>query len=277
VTKSRPRRDDRPATRSPTPANPRSYAALSSSPLHALVFLLPILVIFEVGLVYVLTSGDGTIVEDIRARRLLAFIFDIFGAPGLSLVPLAAAIVLFIEHVVRRDAWKLRPVVFPVMLAECVLWAIPLFVLGQVVFAIVSGLVPPAAAMTAGDAGGAAAAAESSPWLPLAQNLTRAAGAGIYEELVFRLGLIGVLHILLADVIGLKHRTATIIALVVSSVAFALYHDLTRADGSFDVAQFAFFVFAGFYFGAAFLLRGFGIAVGVHVIYDLMAFQAAGG
>lgn len=271
-------------TRSPTPANPRSYAALSSGPLHTLVFLIPIIVVFEVGLVLVLTSGDGATVEDIRARRLLAWIFDIFGTPGLSLVPLAAVAVLMIEHLVRRDPWQLRPSVFPVMLIECVVWAVPLFVLGQVVFAIVSGLVPPptagvgvvpAAAAIAGS--GAAPSASDGWWLSLAQDLTRAAGAGLYEELVFRLGMIGLLHILLADVLRMKQRHATIAALVVSSIAFALYHDLTRADGSFDVAQFAFFVFAGLYFGVAFLTRGFGVAVGLHAVYDLMAFQAHGG
>jgi hypothetical protein len=326
VSRHRPRREDRPATRSPSAEATPGYAELSARPLHVLLFLIPILIVYELGLALVLTSVDGSVVEDIRARRLLALLFELFGAPGLSLAPLLAVVVLLVQHLVRRDPWRVRWRVMPLMALESLAWATPLFVLGQLIYALLTGLAadPDGAAtaathttatMAAGATGtgawagpigisgavgtglgnttaaasslaaasvvtlsaaGAAAAEGGAAWLGIARDVVRAAGAGLYEELVFRLAGVTLVHLVAADLLRLSTRWAAAIAVALTSLAFAAYHDVWTAAGGIDLPAFAFFTIAGAYFAIAFITRGFGIAVGLHVIYDLMAFSSGG-
>ena len=93
-------------------------------------------------------------------------------------------------------------------------------------------------------------------------------GAGVFEEFVFRL-------VLLTGVSALCHamRMPTIaarsLAVAGTSLAFSLAHHLGEPAGAFSGALFVFRWLAGVYYAGVFLLRGFGIAVGTHVAYDL--------
>jgi membrane protease YdiL (CAAX protease family) len=55
---------------------------------------------------------------------------------------------------------------------------------------------------------------------------------------------------------------------VISSLAFSLYHYL--GSEPFSPQTFAFRTAAGFYFGAVFVFRGFGISAGSHAAYDVV-------
>ena len=61
------------------------------------------------------------------------------------------------------------------------------------------------------------------------------------------------------------------IAVVISAVAFAAYHPPA------GVAAAVFYLLAGLYFGAIYAIRGFGIVVGVHAIYDVVVVVLTGG
>jgi membrane protease YdiL (CAAX protease family) len=99
-------------------------------------------------------------------------------------------------------------------------------------------------------------------------------GAGIYEELVFRLIAIVLIHTLLADVFALPHKFAAGAAIVVSAIAFALYHPFDSYNplnwSSADLGRAAFYTLAGLYFAAIYVYRGFGIVAATHALYDLM-------
>ncbi len=60
------------------------------------------------------------------------------------------------------------------------------------------------------------------------------------------------------------------IAVVVSAAAFTAYHPLRDATGAFSMPRVTFYLLAGLYFGAVYVVRGFGIVVGVHAFYDIM-------
>jgi hypothetical protein len=61
------------------------------------------------------------------------------------------------------------------------------------------------------------------------------------------------------------------IAVLVSAVAFTFYHDLHTASGAISGRRVIFYLVAGLYFGATYVLRGFGIVVGAHALYDIIA------
>ncbi len=260
------------ARRIPMPATPRqsaarlsmsdeSYGKLSIRPLHILVFLAPLMVLYEIGLVVYLSSSDGTFRETIRAHETLSRFFEQFGQSSLYLPGIALAVVLIVWHIASRDRWKVRWGVAAGMGFESALWMVPLLVFGLVMSMDLNGH-PKPAMMPAGLAAGFS----GESWQARA---TLSVGAGLYEELLFRLLLVTGLHALFFDLLKLKETPACILAVVGSAVAFTIYHDVSYFGGT-PFHTVLFYTVAGGYFGVVFLLRGFGIVVGTHAAYDIM-------
>jgi membrane protease YdiL (CAAX protease family) len=93
-------------------------------------------------------------------------------------------------------------------------------------------------------------------------------GAGIYEELVFRLILMAALSLLVKDLFGVGQKRAALLVVVAAGVMFSSYHYLGAER--FDFRTFLFRTLAGCYFGLLFTLRGFGVTAGSHAAYDLL-------
>jgi membrane protease YdiL (CAAX protease family) len=100
-----------------------------------------------------------------------------------------------------------------------------------------------------------------------ADSVVAALGAGVHEELVFRLGLFGGCVALLS---GLERRFAIGLALIASSLLFAAAHHLGMHGEPFTLHAFAFRTLAGMAFGAIFWYRSLAHAVYAHVLYDLV-------
>lgn len=237
------------AAKAPAPAG---YAAASTRPLHTLVFLLPLIVLYEIGSNVYLTDRASGIGDNIRAHSILLDFFQDFGVAGRSLPALALVMVLLVQHSIRRDPWRIKPAVIAGMAAESALWTLPLLVLSAL---ILRALTP--------------AAGTEPDWshMEVPARLTIAAGAGLYEELLFRLIGIAAVHLLLVDVLRLRDDTGRWVAVLSTAVAFALYHDVWTG-GRVEWRLLLLFMSAGVYLGWLFLWRGFGIAVAGHTLYD---------
>jgi membrane protease YdiL (CAAX protease family) len=246
-----------------TAAQRTDYLSRSREPLHILIFLAPLVIAYEIGAAVYLAGGAGGVAEDIRAHRLLADFFEAFGVGGFYLPGIALVVVLLVWQVISRNPWRIRRGTVGGMLLESIVWTFPLLVLAQLFAsaqAPADDAPPLAASIIAQAPPGGATTLED---LPLAARATIAIGAGLYEELLFRLVAIAFLHLLLADALGVPSRWADILSIFGAAIAFAAYHD--------DPSNFVFYAVAGVYFGALFIFRGFGIAVAVHAIYDLVA------
>jgi len=114
------------------------------------------------------------------------------------------------------------------------------------------------------------AAADEPSW---SSQLLLSLGAGIYEELVFRLMGIALLSLLLEDLLALPRAWASLIAVTASSLAFAWYH-FWGTGVAVRPGLFAFYTLAGVYFAGVYVLRGFGIVVAVHAFYDVLIVSA---
>jgi membrane protease YdiL (CAAX protease family) len=238
---------------------PTGYAALSTRPLHNFLLLLPLVGAYEVGSILYLTEPSGE-AKQILAQRLLGQFFELFWVGGLYLPALALLVVLLLWHILERDPWRVRPAVLLGMLIESLIWTLPLVVLAHLVaLAASAGDAPPAAALTL-LASDTADTIRAMPWQARA---TIAVGAGLYEELLFRMVAIALLHFLFVDLLGVKETPGRVVAIVLSALLFAVYHA--------DPAGLPFYLMAGLYFGAIYVWRGFGIAVATHALYDLVA------
>ncbi len=234
-----------------------SYIALAKKPLHTLLFLIPLILFYEIGSFFFLTEQVAGQVETIRAYRVIGDVFRFLGAVGspvMERVPSVLIIVmLFAWHVLNRDNLRIRPKVILGMALESLLWAIPLIVLLQLATGIAGGMAAPAAQIGAGQLAA----------LPPASLAVISVGAGLYEELLFRLLGITILHMLIVDFFGAKDKHGTALAIGLTAVAFALYHDRS------DTAAVVTYLCAGVYFGFVFVSRGFGIVVATHALYNL--------
>ncbi|MEC9372352.1 MAG: CPBP family glutamic-type intramembrane protease [Planctomycetota bacterium] len=248
-----------------------SYLEVSQQPLHVLIFLLPLVILYELGATLFLTGGEPGAIESIRAYRLLAEFFHAFGVGGIYLPGIARVVVLLVWHLLRRDSWRVRWPALVAMLAESMFWTAPLLVLGQMIGSVIRSAQAHAAAPVAI----ALAAAPSITDLSWPARATLAVGAGLYEELLFRFVAITAIHFVAVDLLTMKDHVGKVVAVVLAAAAFALYHDVALDPGSVDFPRLAFYFAAGIYFGVIFALRGFGVVVAVHVIYDLVVLLLA--
>jgi len=236
------------------------YFGLSSRPLHTLIFLLPMIIFYEIGSMGFLGS-DG--VAKLQAQDLLVRFFDLFGVLGLHLPALALVTTLIIQHVLSRDSWRIVPAVPLAMIAESAFLTGPLIILVIILNPQASSM----AAMMLENASAPITIFDHPFW----EGLYLSFGAGLYEEMLFRLVLITILHFLITDVLSFKDRTGKVIAVVLSALAFAWLHSSVYAPGTgLNLRLAIFYTLAGVYFGVLFLTRGFGIAVGAHLCYDLL-------
>ena len=249
-------------------AGPDSYWRLATRPLHVLAFLAPLIILYEIGAATVLGDAAGGI-ETVRAHDRLARALDVLGVAGAFLPWVVLVTILVVWHIIARDRWRVRPTVLLGMAGESVLATMPLLVLAALLFGGSGhGGSDPAPAMVL--AGGGASLAD----LPWTARAVLSVGAGLYEELVFRMILLAAIHLVLADFARVPANIAGGIAIVASAIAFAVYHDLALDETA--LAQSAFYVLAGIYFGLVAVVRGFGVVVGVHALYDFLVLVVLG-
>ncbi|MCC6580468.1 MAG: CPBP family intramembrane metalloprotease [Phycisphaeraceae bacterium] len=233
-----------------------SYWELAQRPLPSLLLLLPLIVLYEVGTALYITDPRSGMARYIYARSLLVDFFQGLGLAGLHLPALLVAAILLGVHVTRKDSWRVHPGVCFWMGVESLALALPLFVFAVVLFRLP---VAPAAMI------GQAATAETARWQ---EQIVFSLGAGIYEELLFRLISIAVVHMLLVDVLRLRPKWGDAAAIVISAILFSLYH---FSDANpYQVEKALFYFAAGLYFAGVFMIRGFGITAASHAMYDVL-------
>jgi len=104
------------------------------------------------------------------------------------------------------------------------------------------------------------------------QDLIGSLGAGIFEEALFRLGLLSLLALVFHRVcraFSMPVALGSCAAVLVSAILFSLFHHVGTGGDPFDLRFFVFRTLAGLILGTLFVLRGFGVCVYTHSVYDL--------
>lgn len=221
------------------------YWSLSRTPLTSLVFSLPLVLAYEGG-VLALGRGSPRNGADVWLRQTL----DALGFGAYFLLPVLTVVGLLAWHHVEHDRWRFSPAVLAGMAVESLLWAAVLVGLAR----LQDRLWPLAAGVA--DEG-------------MLARLVAFCGAGLYEEVLFRLLLLPVLAWTF-ERIGFSGAMAAVLGLVGSSVLFSLAHYVGPLGDAFQIYSFTFRFLAGMFFAVLFSVRGFGIAAGTHAIYDIL-------
>lgn len=232
------------------------YFSDSRSPRYAVLFAAPLLIAYETA-AWLLASPSGAGVRN-GADVLLKAPFVAVGGPrGVIafelLLALAGAALVVRDW--RRHPGPLRWSVFPLMLAESVVLAVATGgVLRYATAALLHFFV--LATPTAG--------------LGAPTQLMVSLGAGIYEELLFRVILVGGLSMVATRAFGWGPRGAGAFAVLVSALVFSAFHYIGAYGDPLRLASFLFRFLAGLVFSTLYVLRGFGITAWTHALYDVI-------
>lgn len=231
----------------------RKYLTHTRRPLVSLVFAAPLLALYELGVwTFPETARNGA---DVWMRGWL----DQAGLSGTLVLPAVTIGVLLAWHHVSRDPWRLpRGVLVGMTIESCAL--------GVLLLLVAYMLAPALAMLTAiGD--------KQRLWLAapafnrLLARMVEFVGAGVYEEVLFRLLLLPALIAVFA--LAMPRRGAAAAAVVASSLLFAAAHHVGAQGDAWALGVFAFRACAGVFFALLFLYRGFGVAIGAHAVYDI--------
>lgn len=232
------------------------YWAIARQPLTCLIFLTPLLILYEAGVLWV----GGSQAESLRngADFWMRGWLRELGAGQPCLLPVFVVCGLLIWQIAGKYPWRVSADAMLGMLAESLLFAFCLVVLGQVQdlafrqYHMVTA---------ASHAGGLPAGV-----LPRVISFV---GAGVYEEVLFRLCLLPVCYAALRLLL-LPGKAAAVLAVICTSVAFSSAHYVGAGADQFSFYTFLFRALAGMFFAVLFILRGFGITAGSHAAYDVL-------
>ncbi|GAB4145143.1 MAG: CPBP family glutamic-type intramembrane protease [Planctomycetaceae bacterium] len=235
-------------------SNEGEYWEESKRPLACLLFLLPLLGLYEWGVV----RYGGNHPESVRngADYWMRSWLRQAGLAFELLLPCLVLMSLLGWHLASRQPWRIARETIAGMFAESLLCAFCLVVIGQLTDLVFQRISTPALTMSA-----------SGP--SRTSIAVTYVGAGIYEEVMFRLCLLPLCFVAFRAM-RLKTGWAAFLAMLTSSLVFSLAHYIGEAGEPFELFTFAFRTIAGLFFAALFVARGFGITVGCHAAYDLL-------
>ncbi|MCA9243531.1 MAG: CPBP family intramembrane metalloprotease [Phycisphaerales bacterium] len=213
-------------------------------PVSNLIFLLPIVGVYEAGALWL---RGWEFEHRLVAERILVDALDWFGGGGFWAPGVALVLILLAWQVLSRETWRVDAKTPALMLVESIALTLPLFVL--------NGLL-----LQAG----------SAETVDLRPTIVAAIGAAVYEELVFRMILVCVLMWVLIDGLGLKRNPALSVSVAVGGIVFAVCHYVPIGGLQFEWSSFGQHLIAGLYLSLLFLTRGLGISTGCHAGYNLL-------
>ena len=235
-------------------AQARSYWVTSRSHRYSLLFALPLLLLYELLEAVAPMRASGGVVRN-GADVVLTGLFTWLLGPRGPLVFMALVIGVSLWLVYRdRSSSPLRASTFGAMLGESVILALAF---GVIVGTATVQLLGPLRSLAAGGVGGT----------PI-ERFTLSLGAGLYEELLFRVVIVA----LLANgfrLLGAARLTAGMVATLIGALLFSAFHYVGALGEPLRLDSFVFRTLAGIAFSALYLTRGFGITAWTHALYDV--------
>jgi len=235
----------------------QAYWRASRAPRYSLLFALPLLLTYEV-LAATLPDSARTGLRN-GADVMLQRLFVLAAGQNGPLIFWGILIVGGLAVVVRdlrRHPGGLAARVFALMFVEAAILAVAC---GLVVGTVTTRLLGALAIQN-----GTVAA------LGWPTRVMLSLGAGLYEELLFRVLLVGVLAFAARRVFGWLPLASGTLATLLGAAIFSAFHYVGPYGDQLELFSFTYRMVAGLFFSALYLLRGFGITAWTHALYDVL-------
>lgn len=230
----------------------KEYVDYTRSPLQSVIFILPALLAYEGGL-FLFNRSDVTGIRN-GADMLLRQFYSLFGLYGFYAFAVSLLVILlftFWLEYQREKTITVEPKYFLGMLGESIIYGVLLFVFLSKIAAIELQVTPLLE-------------------LQMAQQLILAVGAGIYEELVFRVLAVSGIATLMMIGGRWKNVNAYGAGILLSALIFSWFHYVGVYGDVFQIRTFLLRAIAGIVLSVLYVLRGFGITAYTHIFYDFI-------
>ena len=226
-----------------------------SDPLTNVLLVFPLFLLYEVGVLAIPSVHNGA---DLITSEMLHLLHGNIGAYLAVNGALAIGFLILCLSLGRNNSFN--PRLFLPVLLESTIYALTMgslicFVMVDFLHVDPKMWIHPLLATGPGDAG------------PLAK-LVLAVGAGVHEELMFRLVMVGGGVWLLSNVLGLPRWLAIALAFAISSVLFSAAHHIIGGE-PWRLGAFTYRLLCGLFFATLFQTRGLAVAVYTHALYDI--------
>ena len=225
------------------------YCINTRTPLYSFLFTIPLFFIYEVGIF--LTSSSDLISMRNGADALMRQILSAFGMNGFYWMGVIFFLGFTFVFIYQRHYWQdieIYSNYLLVMMVESLIWSMGLYFFMSNVYIL---LMNPNGSV-------------------LIQQVTLAVGAGIYEEILFRVLLIAGIASILGFVFQWSDLLRNWIAMIIAAGIFSSFHFIGEFGDYFSFNIFMVRFFAGILLGILYFMRGFGITAWTHAIYDLI-------
>jgi len=222
----------------------KDYFRKSSSPLYSFIITLPIFLIYELGIFWMrniefnyIQNGADVLIEQI----ILKLGFDVIYVSSIIFLFILLIIIYYQKR--HFNSLSISRSYLGVMFLESIVYAsILFFLMGNLYLMDVSTN-------------------------DIYCNMILSLGAGIYEELIFRVLLIYISYQSIKFLFRLGKFSANFYAVILSAILFSLFHFIGAE--SFNQEAFAIRFIAGIFLASLYVQRGFGITAITHSFYDI--------
>lgn len=235
----------------------QAYWRASRAPRYSLLFALPLLLAYESLAANLPAAARGGLRNgaDVMLQQLFMLIAGHSGPLIFWSIIIVGGLGLVIRDL-RRHPGDLALGVFAVMAVEAAALAVACgIVVGAATTRLLGALALQNGAVTA---------------LGWPSRLMLSLGAGLYEELLFRVLLVGLLALVGRRVLGWRPLPSGAFAVVLGAAVFSAFHYVGPYGDRLELFSFTYRMVAGLFFSALYLLRGFGITAWTHALYDVL-------
>lgn len=230
------------------------YMGQSRDPINGLVLVAPLFIFYQIGILF--TDGWKNGADFVTGALLGLLGGNMIAYTVLNLGILGALMVVYAR---RRSQRTLEPRTWFGVVGESTVYAF--FMGGMVSTLLVNAGIAPTMTLVP--------AASGAPEMGLFDTIVLSVGAGTYEELFFRLILMGAMYAGLLKTRRFAAWQAGLVSILLSSLIFSAFHYPPLGMDPWELWSFAFRFVMGVLFAVLFLTRGFAVAVYTHAIYDI--------
>ena len=222
----------------------RGYFIDSATPFYGAITGLVMMVAYEI--LIVLEPLKGTMARN-ASEVWFRYMISFFGVSGHLITYMMMMISFFLILIFYRQGLIFRVRTFVIMLLEGALLGL---LTGWLIQSLLHSVL------------------WANPSESEARNLGLAIGAGLFEELVFRVLLIAILYRLFRFFFVFK-IPSSVASILTASFLFSLYHYIGPYSDTFEVYSFLHRFLGGLWLTSLYFYRGFGIACLTHAFYDI--------
>lgn len=231
----------------------KQYFSDTKSVLYSFLFSVPLFLIYE-GLILISQPNADHIVR-ISVDVWMKSIFSMLGVNAVSFSLLFMMLIGF--FILYREREKLKDLKFShfiVMIFESLVYAIVVAIVSSALTSLILNF----------------SASDPIDSLSYLQKLALSLGAGLYEELFFRVILVSAFVFVFTKLFNNKTWAANIAAITLSAVLFSAVHYTGSMGDLFTMNSFLYRFLFGLILNGLYIWRGFGVAAWTHAIYDVI-------